>query len=64
MDTAEALAELKEALNRSRNRAIESAQVIEELIAMAKEFRETAKCGEHLGLNAAELAYYDALVAH
>ena len=31
------------ALNRYRNRAIESAQVIEELIAMAKEFREAAQ---------------------
>ena len=48
-------------LNRYRNRAIESAQVIEELIAMAKEFREAAKHGEALGLNPSELAFYDAL---
>ena len=52
---------LQAALNRYRNRAIESAQVIEELIAMAREFRETAKRGESLGLNEAELAFYDAL---
>ena len=52
---------LQEALNRYRNRAIESAQVIEELIAMAMEFREAAKRGERLGLNVAELAFYDAL---
>ncbi|MCX8039943.1 MAG: type I restriction endonuclease subunit R, partial [Planctomycetota bacterium] len=52
---------LRDALNRYRNRAIESAQVIEELIAMAKEFREAAKRGEQLGLNEAELAFYDAL---
>jgi type I restriction enzyme R subunit len=49
------------ALNRYRSRAIESAQVIEELIAMAKELREAAMRGEHLGLNEAELAFYDAL---
>ncbi|WP_283743158.1 type I restriction endonuclease subunit R [Sideroxydans sp. CL21] len=49
------------ALNRYRNRAIESAQVIEELIAMAKEFREVAKRGDELGLNESELAFYDAL---
>jgi type I restriction enzyme R subunit len=49
------------ALTRYRNRAIESAQVIEELITMAKEFREAAKRGENLGLNESELAFYDAL---
>ncbi len=49
------------AMNRYRSRAIESAQVIEELIAMAKEFREAAKRGEKLGLNDSELAFYDAL---
>jgi len=48
-------------LNRYRNRAIESAQVIEELIAMAKEFREAVKRGEALGLNPSELAFFDAL---
>jgi type I restriction enzyme R subunit len=52
---------LAAALNRYRSRAIESAQVIEELIAMAKEFREAAKRGEKLGLNESELAFYDAL---
>jgi predicted nuclease of restriction endonuclease-like (RecB) superfamily len=43
------------------SRAVESAQVIEELIAMAKEFREAALCGDKLGLNTSELAFYDAL---
>lgn len=52
---------LQAALNRYRSRAIESAKVIEELIAMAKEFREAAKRGEALGLNESELAFYDAL---
>ena len=49
------------ALNRYRSRAVESAQVIEELIAMAKEFREAVKRGDILGLNESELAFYDAL---
>jgi type I restriction enzyme R subunit len=52
---------LIESLSRYRNRAIESAQIVEELIAMAKEFREAAKRGENLGLNPSELAFYDAL---
>jgi type I restriction enzyme R subunit len=42
---------LQAALNRYRSRAVESAQVIEELIAMAKEFREAALRGDKLGLN-------------
>jgi type I restriction enzyme R subunit len=52
---------LQAALNRYRSRAIESAQVIEELIGMAKEFREAAKRGDKLGLDNSELAFYDAL---
>jgi type I site-specific restriction-modification system R (restriction) subunit len=43
------------------NRAIETAQVIEELIAMAKSFNEAARRGDDLGLTAEELAFYDAL---
>ena len=52
---------LQAALNRYLSRAVESAQVIEELIAMAKEFREAALRGDKLGLNTSELAFYDAL---
>ena len=52
---------LLDALNRYRSRAVESAQVIEELIGMAKEFREAAQRGDQLGLNPSELAFYDAL---
>lgn len=48
-------------LSRYRNRSIESAQVIEELISMAKEFREAASRGDKFGLNDSELAFYDAL---
>lgn len=52
---------LMETLKKYRNRSIESAQVIEELIALAKEFREAAARGANLGLNPDEVAFYDAL---
>jgi len=46
------------------NRAIETAQVIEELIAMAREFNAAARRGEELHLSADEVAFYDALEAN
>ena len=52
---------LKATLNKYHNRAIETAQVIEELIAMAKAFHQVAQRGEALNLNPDELAFYDAL---
>lgn len=52
---------LQASLTRYRNRAIETAQVIEELIAMAKSFNEAARRGDELGLTPEELAFYDAL---
>jgi len=52
---------LEKSVRRYQNRAIEAAQVIEELIALAKEMREAQKRGEQLGLNRDELAFYDAL---
>ena len=52
---------LVDSLAKYRNRAIETAQVIEELIAMAKQFNEAARRGEEVNLNEAELAFYDAL---
>jgi type I restriction enzyme R subunit len=52
---------LQQSLMRYRNRAIETAQVIEELIEMAKKFQEAAQRGDALGLNHDELAFYDAL---
>ncbi|MFA7426029.1 MAG: type I restriction endonuclease subunit R [Desulfosarcinaceae bacterium] len=55
-------AELLEiAIKKYQNRAIETAQVIEELIALAKNLREAARRGEQLGLNDDEVAFYDAL---
>ncbi len=52
---------LEQALRRYQNRAIETAQVIEELIALAKQMREAHARGDQLGLNEDELAFYDAL---
>ena len=46
---------------RYQNRAIETAQVMEELIEMAKKFREAAGRGDHLGLTDDEVKFYDAL---
>ena len=52
---------LQASLTRYRNRSIETAQVIEEMIQMAKDFNEAARRGEELGLSGNELAFYDAL---
>ncbi len=48
-------------LRRYHNRAIETAQVIEELIKMAKDFQDAMKQDEELGLNPDEVAFYHAL---
>ena len=52
---------LENSLRKYQNRAIETAAVIEELIAIAKEIRAAKERGEKLGLNEDELAFYDAL---
>ena len=52
---------LEQSLRRYQNRAIEAAQVIEELIELARELREADARGERLGLSEDELAFYDAL---
>ncbi|MYB68827.1 MAG: type I restriction endonuclease subunit R [Gemmatimonadetes bacterium] len=52
---------LEQTLRRYQNRAIEAAQVIEELIGLAKDMREANARGEQLGLTEDELAFYDAL---
>jgi type I restriction enzyme, R subunit len=54
---------LSAALLKYQNRAIETAQVIEELIALAKEYRDAQTRGEKLGLADDEVAFYDALEA-
>src|SRR5207248_698590 len=52
---------LEQALRRYQNRAIEAAQVIEELIGLARDMREAERRGEDLGLSEDELAFYYAL---
>ena len=52
---------LEQAIRRYQNRAVETAQVIEELVALAKEMREAHARGDQLGLTEDELAFYDAL---
>ena len=52
---------LEETLRRYRNRAVEAAQIIEELIDLAREMRTANERGEALGLSGDELAFYDAL---
>ena len=52
---------MEQSLHRYQNRAIEAAQVIEELIELARQMREADRRGEALGLTEDELAFYDAL---
>ena len=52
---------LDEAIRKYQNRSIDSAQVIIELVELAKEVREAQKRGEELGLSDDEVAFYDAL---
>src|SRR5204863_8405850 len=55
---------LSKSLRKYQNRAIETAQVIEELIDLAKQMRDAAAKGEQLGLTEDEVAFYDALEAN
>ncbi len=52
---------LEQTLRRYRNRAVEVAQVIEELVQLARDLRKANARGEELGLSEDELAFYDAL---
>ena len=52
---------LENAIRRYQNRAIETAAIIEELIALAQDMREADQRGEQLGLTEDEIAFYDAL---
>ena len=51
-------------IKRYQNRSIETAQVMEELVEMAKKFREAASRGEVLGLTEDEVRFYDALATN
>jgi type I restriction enzyme R subunit len=52
---------LENSLRKYQNRAVETAQVIEELIGLARDLREADRRGEELGLTEDETAFYDAL---
>jgi len=52
---------LEETIKKYQNRLIEAAQVIEELISLAKEIKAAKNKGTELGLNDDESAFYDAL---
>ena len=55
---------LEQAVRKYQNRAIKTAQLIEEFIQLAKDIREAAARGKELGLTEDELAFYDALEAN
>ncbi|MCB5223861.1 MAG: type I restriction endonuclease subunit R [Candidatus Cloacimonadaceae bacterium] len=52
---------LENAIAKYHNRAIETIQVIEELIQIAKDLQKQSERGEKLGLSEDEVAFYDAL---
>ena len=52
---------LEDAIKAYTNKSIETAQVIQELIDLAKKIREEQNRGKDLGLNDDEVAFYDAL---
>lgn len=52
---------LEKTIRKYTNRTIETAEVIEELIELAKKMREESERGANLNLSDAELAFYDAL---
>jgi len=52
---------LRASLSKYANRTIEAAQVIAELIEMARRYRDDANAAEREGLSPAEKAFYDAL---
>ena len=52
---------LEQAVRKYQNRALEAAQVIDELIRIAKEMRLVESRGQDMGLSDDEVAFYDAL---
>jgi type I restriction enzyme R subunit len=52
---------LEQAVKKYQNRAIETARVLEELIALARDMRSASARGEALQLSEDEVAFYDAL---
>lgn len=52
---------LESAIKRYQNNLLTTAEIIEELIRIAKEIKDADRRGEKLGLSDDELAFYDAL---
>lgn len=52
---------LEASIKKYQNRGIETAEVIQELIELAKRMQQAKRRGEELGLNESEEAFYDAL---
>jgi type I restriction enzyme R subunit len=55
---------LEAAIKKYQNRAIETTQIILELIELAKEMNEAHKRGEEMGMIHEEIAFYDALASN
>jgi type I restriction enzyme, R subunit len=55
---------LENALKKYKSNSIEAAQIIEELIDIARKIRDSEKEAEELGMSPDEIAFYDALVAN
>lgn len=55
---------LEKTIRAYQNRALTTAEIIEQLIALAREMKAAQRRGEQLGLKEDELAFYDALIAH
>jgi type I restriction enzyme R subunit len=53
---------LEEAINRYTNRSLTTAEIIAELVKLAKDMRLQSKRHEDLGLSVAEAAFFDAIV--
>jgi len=56
--------QLDDAINRYTNRALTTAEIIAELVKLAKQMRDAARRHEQLGLSVAEAALYDAIAAN
>ena len=54
--------QLEDAINRYTNRALTTAEIIAELVKLAKEMRDENDRHSRLGLSVAEAAFYDAIV--
>ena len=56
--------QLEEAINRYTNRSLTTAEIIAELIQLAKEIRDQQQRGSSLGLKDDEVAFYDAILTN